>query len=155
MTKQARQVMTACGFPESDLYNIENLMCRYFPKQVINLVRVKDKDGDQTSIEWFLPFFKGYVRQVMDITMGATPEFWKTYDLVCQVVEDFDVIDMPLILELSMDTGRLRVAMTKTKPNLRYLHKVWQGLPAFQGPQTFNTVQMDIRKHEVVKTQLD
>jgi len=155
MTKQCRFVVDSCGFDVVDSHEIEQLMCKNTPGQVVDLVKRKDPDGIQSSIKWFLPFFNGYVKPVVNVVCGSGNLFWSTYDIVCQFVEDFDVSHLPLVLDMSMDTERMKRSMSRSKPNIVYLHKVWSSLSAVESPQVFNKIEGDIERHTVSKIKFD
>lgn len=153
MTKQARKVIDSCGFPVSEIRQIEGLVCRFTANQIINLVRAKDKMGEHESVEWFLPFFNGYIRQTLHFMIGDSDLWWSVYDEICDFVEDFDVDDIHIILELSMDTTRMRRAIGSSKPFIKYVYSVFKSMKPTE-VKTFNTVDVEIKRHKIVKTQI-
>ena len=128
-SKQAMEVISKCDFPEEDCYPwIEKLCLQYTHRQIISLVWAKDKGGVH-DWDWFVPFFGGYVPIIKrPIVIKMDTEFWKAYDRICNFVKPFSVDYMGLISEMSKDTLRLEEAIKMSRPNLKYVHIVWQDL---------------------------
>lgn len=124
-SKECEHVMAECDFGEHAHRWLEKVLTRHYPKQIIQLVWAKDKAGLH-DWDWFVPFFDhGYVPRKRSITVEFTEEFWEMYDLVGSFVEPYTIELFPLIEEMSGDTQRVEVAMARSKPNLKYLYKVW------------------------------
>jgi hypothetical protein len=130
VTRQCREVLEACDFPESAARDVERYLSRCTPAQVTSLVWGKDPDGRRTA-DWFAPFFNnGYVKSKHRIECSFDAEFWQAYDWLSQALpEDFSSFDLTAIDEMSNDLPRMRraasAARVKTVP---YLFKVFQGM---------------------------
>lgn len=111
MTRQCREVLEACDFPESDVQELEVLLTSHSPKQIIALVWRKDPGGQQ-KFEWFRPFFRGYLKKVGP-GLGGEPdgEFWRAYG----ALDVQSAFDLPRVYEMSREPGRLDDAMHKCR----------------------------------------
>jgi sensor c-di-GMP phosphodiesterase-like protein len=129
-TKGCREVMEIGDFMEDEYRIIESWMMEHSPDQVRNLVWKKDPGGDHEAA-WFDPFFKtGYVPRIAHLQspISMDDDFWMVYDYLSEFVDDdFWVTDMELIYEMSRDRDRFFQAVAKSKPNIRYVFKVFSG----------------------------
>lgn len=129
MTKQCRDVLAACDFPIDAARHVERYVSRCTPRQVINLVWSKDKDGVH-SADWFAPFFdNGYIKSKIDIQCSFDEAFWSAYDWLSMALDkDFSVFDFPLIDKMARDTKRMKVAFSKSRVYaIPYIYKVYEG----------------------------
>ncbi len=154
MTKQAALVIDECDFDLSkdQIRKLEMLLCKHTAAQVVSTVNSKDPGGDQSELEWFLPLFDDYIPQTMRVVVDFNERFWEAYDLLNGFVEQYDISMLPLVAEMSGDVSKLKAAMSKSKPHLKYVHKVWQGMPE-QWVETTNLPE--IEAHDVRTTELD
>ncbi len=153
MTKQAKLVLSRCDFGKGDIRHLEKTLANHTAKQIIDLVWRRDPKGEHPSFEWFLPFFKnGYVPKIVGISAIFDDNFWKTYDMIDDFVEPYDNESLELISTMSMDTERVERAMSKSKPNIIYLFKVWEGLESisYSEPDI-----VEIKNYGVKTTELD
>lgn len=131
MTEQCRSVLAECDFPVTDYKVIEQLLTKHTPTQVMKLVWSKDPDGKH-NLEWFLPFFKGYVKRV--IKMDPEPDFnsddfWSAYDLICSKVQELSSFDLAHVQVMSSDIPRIKKAIEKSKVlKAPYIRKVWEDI---------------------------
>lgn len=151
-TKQAMEVMEKCDLPEESYRWVEKLCLSHTPKQIIQLIWSKDPEGVH-DWDWFAPFFdKGYVPRISKIEVEIKEGFWETYEILANFVESFTVFDMPLIAEMSEDTYSVRVALEKSKPNVKYVYKVWQSIRpkqmVFQKPESIKIGNSGVRTIE-------
>lgn len=124
MTKQAREVLDNCDFPESCIRELERVLCQHTPAQVISLVWSKDPEGKH-DLEWFKPFFNGYVRKVTGVTVEPDDAFWEAYGQF----EELSTFDFPSLFEMSRDLCRLRRALGKSRiRKIPYVFKVYLGV---------------------------
>lgn len=129
MTRQCREVLSQCDFPESAAHYVERYLCRATPAQVVALVWAKDPDGGRPA-DWFAPFFdRGYVRSKVSVSCSFDGAFWEAYDWLSQACDgDLSTFDLPAVDEMARDLPRMRRAFgscrVKTVP---YLLKVFQG----------------------------
>lgn len=147
-SKPCMEVMSELDFPEPSYQWLESILLRHTKKQVISLVDSKDPDGEHTW-SWFMPFFEGYVKPVLDYYVEMNLEFWMSYDIICNFVEPFQVQDLLLVGKMSRDMDRIYRAIEKSKPNIRYVSKVWDGLPPTMLGIERRLEIPDITKHEV------
>lgn len=144
------EVLSRCDFPEDCYIWVEKLCIKYTSKQIISLVWSKDKKGLH-DWDWFDPFFtNGYIptiKECEDIDMNS--DFWVAYAEICGFVDPFSIEDINLISDMSGDTLRLREAISKSKPNIKYLHKVWQDVEV-EHVVVNNDQMVDISKHSVI-----
>lgn len=146
MTKQAEEIINICGFDFKDIRSIEKVVTSHTPKQILSLVRNKDPDRKH-DFEWFLPFFKGYVKKILDVSVLFDDLFWCAYDVLDKFVDPFDVSLLPLVNEMSNDIERLEKAIEKSKSNIKYVYKVWSDIPETIVPE--KAEKIEIRKYEV------
>ena len=147
-SKPCNQVLSELDFPEASYIWVETILLKHTPKQIISLIDSKDPNGEHDWL-YFVPFFKGYVKQVLDYTVVFDEKFWIAYDLICDFVEPFQTSDMELIQRMSNDMDRIYRAIQKSKPHIRYLVKVWEGLPpTFSGLEVEYEIP-EIKKHNV------
>lgn len=148
-SKQCMEVLSRCDFPEDCYVWVEKLCLRYTSKQIISLIWSKDKKGVH-DWDWFDSFFSnGYIpiiKNVINIDMNE--EFWIAYNIICKRILPFSIDDMGLISDMSGDTLRLEEAINKSKPNIKYLHKVWQDTE-IEHIVVNNSQLIDIKKHKV------
>lgn len=124
-SKECEQVLRECDFPEDAYRWVERRLTRFYGKQIIQLVWSKDPKGIHPW-DWFDPFFaNGYVPSKRIVNVRFTEEFWETYELVGDFVEPYSTELLSLIDEMAGDTQRVIAAMKRSKPNLKYLWKVW------------------------------
>lgn len=147
------EVMQELDFPESSFMWLETTLLTHTKKQIIQLVCSKDPEFEY-GWDWFMPFFNGYVPEILDYAIVLDDEFWVAYDIVCSFVDPFQTSDMELIKKMSRDLDRLHRAINKSKPNVRYLSKVWDGLPPTMTGQERTYSIPDIEKHDVVTRSL-
>lgn len=125
-TDQAMEVMEKCDFSEESYRWVEKLCLEHTAKQIVQLVWSKDPGGIR-DWDWFAPFFdRGYVPKINHIEVNIGENFWEAYEIIAGFVQSFSVFDMPLIGEMSEDTSSMRVALERSKPNVKYVYKVWQ-----------------------------
>jgi hypothetical protein len=129
-TKGCREVLQVCDFPENQYRLIEKLLLKHSPKQITQVVWAKDKDGEHDDFEWFMPLFDHYIPAIGEsINIVLDDWFWEAYDYLAQFVEDdFHITDLRLISEMSESMDRLKQAISKSKPNIRYVYKVWKNI---------------------------
>jgi hypothetical protein len=127
-TKGCREAMEIGDFGDDEYRTIEGWMIEHSPDQVRKLVWKKDPGGNHDAA-WFDPFFKtGYVPRISQLLspISMDEDFWKTYDYLSEFVDDdFWVTDMELIYEMSRDMDRFYSAVQQSKPNIRYVFKVF------------------------------
>lgn len=131
-TNGCRQVLDDQGFPETEYRRIEQILTKHTPKQVAVACKRADKDGNHADFEYFEPMFVDYVPEI-DVLEGHDIVFdnwfWEAYDYLAQfVVEDFHVTDMVMIAEMTNSMERLKLAVGKSKQNIRYVFKVYSGM---------------------------
>lgn len=149
MTKQAREVVAFCDFV--DVKQIEMLVSRIVPSRIIKLVWAKDPRGIK-DLDWFLPFFNGYVKESRVCDIVFDDNFWFAYVLFDSIC-DLSVYDFELISIMSKDTFRMKTAIGKTKVfNVKYIHKIFESIKV----EVFdmNTFDFNIEKHEIKKHEL-
>jgi hypothetical protein len=151
-SKQALQVIEACDFPEDCYPWIEELCCKHTPKQIISVIWSKDKGGDH-SWQWFVPIFNGKYIPISNtqVEVEMDKDFWEAYDLICQFVEPFHIFDLPLIDRMKGDLGRIQSAISRSKPNIRYLCKVWEDTEKVE----YRRGAEEIQRHEVDTIEFD
>ena len=133
-----------CDFPESEYKRMEAILLEHSPAQVIDLVWRKDPNGDH-ELEWFEPFFKGYVKKVIRLQgeVQLTDQFWEAYDLASKHFDAMSTFDMPAIYAMCGDIPRMRKAIECSKvKNIRYVAKVYEDVPA-TGVRHSNPVGLD------------
>jgi len=142
------EILSELDFPESSYMWLESILLSHTRKQIISLVDSKDPDGEH-SWSWFIPFFNGYVKKTLDYAVVMDDPFWIAYDVIANFVEPFQVSDMELIKRMSHDIDRIYRAISKSKPNIRYVAKVWDGLPpTMLGIERSHEIP-EIKKHHV------
>lgn len=143
-------VMSMCGFEERDYRLIEQVVFWCEPNKAASVVRRLDPGSDHADFAWF-------VKPISDMFGGssggeceyagelcAVPGFWDTYDWLAQWVdEDFSAKDMELIAEMAIDWEQVKEYVGRSKPNIRYLYKVWKR--ATRPPATRETNEVDFR----------
>jgi hypothetical protein len=132
MTRQCREVLSACDFPESDVRELEVLLTEHSPQQITALVWHKDPKGEH-GLDWFRPFFKGYVKKVGP-GLGGEPDdgFWQAYG----ALEVNSAFDLPKVYEMSREPGRLDDAMKKCRVRTpAYVYEVFRNTPARRVPE--------------------
>ena len=130
MTKQCRDVLSECDFPESAARDVERYLCRATPAQVVALVWSKDPRGERAA-DWFAPFFdRGYVRSKVSVQCSFDGPFWEAYDWLSQACpEDLSTFDLPAVDEMARDLPRMRRAFGQSRvKTVPYLLKVFQGM---------------------------
>lgn len=127
-SKPCMRIMEELDFPDSAYMWLESTLLKHSTKQILSLVNSKDPDGNH---EWsyFVPFFGGYVKPILSYVIDFDDKFWVAYDIICNFVEPFQTVDMELIQKMSNDIDRIYRAISKSKPSIRYVSKVWDGLP--------------------------
>jgi len=152
MTTQAQHVMEECDFPVVSP-EMEMVLTRHLWKQVVSLVWSKDPNGKHSDFDWFLPFFNSYLPKTLQLpSIVFDDRFWEAYKLLDKFVEPYDNSLFPLVSEMSEDVMRLSFAMGKSKPNLKYVYKVWSGMHSRWVEETYLP---EIEKHDVRTTKLD
>jgi len=118
-----------CGFDESAYRLIEKVLCEHTPKQIISVVTGKDKDGKHLDFEWFIPLFVSYTPHYESgVVVQFSDEFWQAYDYISEFVDDdFYISDLTLISEMD-DFERMKAAIAKSVPNIRYVYKVYMNV---------------------------
>lgn len=147
-SKTCMEILSELDFPESSYMWLESILLKHSKKQIISLVDSKDPDGEH-SWSWFTPFFCGYVKPILDYVVILDDSFWIAYDIICSFVEPFQTSDMELIKRMSHDIDRIHRAISKSKPNIRYVAKVWNGLPPTMLGIERSYEIPDIKKHNV------
>jgi len=130
MTKQCREALSVCDFPDSAARDVESFVSRCSVLQIEKLVWSKDPDGKHTA-DWFAPFFNnGYVRSKIDVVCSFDEKFWDAYDWLSQALpEDFSVFELPLIDAMARNTKKMKAAVGKSRVlSLPYIYKVYQGM---------------------------
>jgi len=148
-SKPCMEILSELDFPKSSYMWLESILLNHSKKQIISLVDNKDPDGEH-SWSWFTPFFKGYVKKTLDYVVDMNDSFWIAYDIICNFVDPFQVSDMELIKRMSHDIDRIHRAINKSKPNIRYVVKVWDGLPPTMLGIERSYEIPEIKKHKVV-----
>lgn len=146
-SKPCIEVISSLDFAESSYMWLEEILLKHTVKQIVSLVVKKDPDGIH-EWTWFIPFFNGYVKPILNYHVDFDDNFWMAYDMICNFVDPFPIQGLELIKKMSYDIDRIYRAKIKSKPNVSYLEKVWSGLPP-----TFNNNSVieieDIMKHDV------
>lgn len=138
-----RMVLQECDFPEDEYRKIEIALCSYSPKHIIKQVWKYDPNGENDSFDPSYLRWKSKER----IEVGMDDSFWETYDYIAQFLDDdFSAFDFPLIGEMSGDMERLRYAISRSKPNIKYIHKVWGDRP---DPPKVNKLDFNLEDHGV------
>lgn len=149
-TKSCREVIGLASIQEFEYRTVEHWMMEHSPDQVRRLIKQKDMDGEHDA-KWFDPFFRtGYVPRIGRLRSAISMDgaFWEAYDCLAQFVDDdFWTDDMELIYEMSRDPERMRFAVGQSKPNIRYVFKVFSSSYK-QAPQT-NAPPPEIRNRRV------
>ena len=127
-----REILVTCDFPEDQYRRIEETLCRFMPRQVISAVAKADKGADHDDFEYFEPMFIHYIPQVTESCPITFDDFfWEAYDYIGQFLgEDFYYKDMVMIQEMSDNMERLRIAVSKSKQNIKYVFKVYTSMSA-------------------------
>lgn len=153
-SKQCLYVINKCDFKNDAYKIIERYLLIYTPKQIINMVWRMDKLGKH-QIEWFESILSGNYMKKFDLGISIIfdDNFWETYDIICNFIEPFDIRDIELIQHMSGDTLRLQDAIHRSKPNLKYIYKVWSDIKIVN----FNDASaiIEIKKHEVNTIEFD
>jgi hypothetical protein len=137
MTKQCREVLKECDFPDSAARDVEKYVTCCTSQQIINLIWRKDKEGKH-SADWFAPFFNnGYVKSKINIQCSFDEKFWEAYDWLSQaLLEDFSVFDFTLIDNMARNIKKMKVAFGKSRiQNISYIYKVYCGEPEVKEKQ--------------------
>ncbi len=155
-SKQCLEVINGCDFPDESYMWVERLCLKWTPKQIIGLVWNKDKKGVH-DWDWFDPFFaSGYVPIIKPSNhVNMDDSFWKTYIVICSFVDPFSVDQLGLIDIMKKDTFRVKQAIQKSKPNILYLFKVWEGMETTETVSINNAQMIEIKKHEVNLSEFD
>lgn len=156
-TKGCREVMEECSFLETDYRLIEQTLLDHIPQQVIQLVQRKDPGGNHPDFKWFVQIFERYPKTGQRLDLNLSEEFWQAYDYLSEFVEDdFWIEDMELIAQMATRYERLRLAVGRSKPNIRYVYKVWLSLEALgAAAREMNKPEMvDLTKHEIKRVDI-
>lgn len=151
-SRQAMQVIEECDFPDECYRWVEGLCCKHTPKQIINIIWGKDKSGGKDWM-WFKPIFEGKYVPISNtqVEVEMDDKFWEAYDTICLFVEPFHIFDLPLIDRMKGDIGRIESAISRSKPNLKYLCKVWEDTEQIE----YRRGAEEIQKHEVNTVEFD
>lgn len=143
MTRQCREVLSSCDFPETAVRDVEPFLTKCTVAQIVSLVWSKDPDGKQEA-SWFAPFFNnGYVKAKVSISCSFDQSFWEAYDWLSQAIpEDFSVFDLPSIDEMARDIKCMKRAVGVSKVlTVPYVFKVFQGMePSREAPDNSNAL---------------
>jgi hypothetical protein len=150
-----RAVLRDGDFLERDYRLIEEVVFWCPPAKVLSVVQQTDPGGKHRDFEWFLIPIRSMFRNdsIGDAEWARAicsgPEFWGTYDYLAQwVEEDFYASDLELIAEMALSMGEVKACMGRSKPNLRYLYKVWRGTK-MPTSRELNAPGPGIENHEV------
>jgi len=148
---QCNKVLSECDFDENAYRIIEKYLLMYTPEQMISVIWKMDKTGIH-DIEWFISIFNGKYMKKFDLGISVLFDdvFWDAYDLICKFIDPFDIRNIIYIQEMSSDMQRIKEAIKKSQPNLKYLYKVWSGSPIME-KTIYNNVDSvpEIKKYEV------
>jgi hypothetical protein len=124
MTRQCREVLAECDFPESDAREVELLLTKYSPRQLVRFVWKKDPKGEH-ALDWFRPFFNGYLKELGPGMPGpADDAFWAA----CDRMETSSALDLPIIWEMSRDPKAFMAALVRSRVKVpRYVYQVFLG----------------------------
>lgn len=143
------RVLISCDFPEVYYRAIEEVVYWCAPDKVVGIVQQKDPAGDHIDFDWFVQpissIFGGqsHGEDGFAHDLVSAPGFWEMYDYLAQWVdEDFSHRDLELIAEMAGDLGGIRECAGRSKPNIRYLYKVWKG--SRKPPRETNSVDVDL-----------
>lgn len=132
MTKQCLEVMSACDLRPEEAREVEMLLLKHTPDQVIKLLWSKDPKGEH-RLEWFRPFFdRGYVKRKLfiDLAGPADEDFWEALDWASQASDGLTSYDLAAVWEMSRDPRRMRAAFGKAKVSkVAYVLQVFRGMP--------------------------
>lgn len=152
-SRSCRQVLDDCDFSEKDYRLIEQALLLHTPRDIVAAVRRKDPGGKYLDFAHFLPAIRR-CREVdsmvpVDLLDGEKAErFWQAYDYLAQFVDDdFPIKDLELIEEMAGDMERLRDVVGRSKPNLRYVFKVWSS--SYKQAEETNKPDFEIERHGV------
>jgi hypothetical protein len=142
-----REVISLCGFDEKQYRLIEPVVYWLDPKRIASVVRRTDPRGEHDDFGWFVkPVMSMFGDLVHELTMDDA--FWPTYDQIASWLElDFYPGDLELIAIMSQDERRISYSMGKSRKNIRYLYKVWDGAKPTE--RTLNEVFFKLEQHEV------
>ncbi len=133
MTYSCAAVMAACDFKPEEARELEVLLTRHSPTQLIKLFWAKDPEGKR-RLEWFRPFFeRNYVKETVDAGLpGSADElFWRAYEYwnIKILEEDFSTFHLAAIWTMSRDFKRMKQAFVQSRVKLPpYVLKVFEGL---------------------------
>lgn len=153
-SKQCRRILNECDFKESNYIMIEQALINHTPNQIVSLVWSKDKNGEQEDFAYFL---RSLIQLPKIKTINGdvifTPDFISAYEELANFVDDdFDLSDFILIQDMSKDINRMLIAMNKSKPNIRYIYKVFNGIEPVQVNQP--TILPKLQKNKVMTDEL-